>query len=237
MKNIIQFDLIRGELLYNDQPLIDSYTTAEQFQLLRLHTAEHMVEDGLCYEIKPIEILPDCACLIVDFSNQYIHLGCYSLTPDKRPYASHNTAVGCPMMDYPWGYVLWLPDNPHHFVIGITRKPTLDAAAPRYLPAPFTSTHCVLPDCTGVYVIHNLSKNMYYVGQAQSVNKRLKQHFSGRGGNGDIYADYKYGDKFAIQIHKLRDSQFDTLDAMERYYIRLYHADMHGYNKTKGNNT
>lgn len=47
----------------------------------------------------------------------------------------------------------------------------------------------------GVYVLYNKSKNMYYGGQAKKVLDRVNAHFTGHG-NGDVYADYKYGDIF-----------------------------------------
>ena len=47
----------------------------------------------------------------------------------------------------------------------------------------------------GVYILHNKTKNMYYVGQGKDVFNRVNSHFTGKG-NGDVYADYKYGDDF-----------------------------------------
>lgn len=90
-------------------------------------------------------------------------------------------------------------------------------------------------DCPGVYVLYNRDKNKYYVGQSQHVLTRVNQHFTGHGGNGDVYADYKYHDYFEIRIVKFAGSGFRTLNEMERQTIAAYHAYSRGYNKTRGN--
>lgn len=90
-------------------------------------------------------------------------------------------------------------------------------------------------DVVGVYVIHNETQNMYYVGQAKRLFFRINQHFTGHG-NGDVYADYKYGDNFTIKIVKLSDSGYDDLNLLEKDLIRKYNALSNGYNKTAGNN-
>lgn len=86
----------------------------------------------------------------------------------------------------------------------------------------------------GVYILLNRTKNMSYVGQAAKVFQRVNQHFQGRG-NGDVYADYKYGDDFVIKMIALRDSGFRSLDELERQTIQAYNAYYRGYNKTRGN--
>ena len=86
----------------------------------------------------------------------------------------------------------------------------------------------------GVYIIHNKTKNKYYVGQGTSVMDRISQHFSGYG-NGDVYADYVHGDHFGIQALALEHSGFKDLDELERYTIRTYKAYEKGYNRTRGN--
>ena len=86
----------------------------------------------------------------------------------------------------------------------------------------------------GVYILLNKSKDMYYVGQGKKVLNRVNQHFTGHG-NGDVYADYKYGDEFIIKTIKLEDSGFDTLNELERKTIETYDAFATGYNKTRGN--
>ena len=89
-------------------------------------------------------------------------------------------------------------------------------------------------DYVGVYIIYNKTRNKYYVGQAKRMFYRVAQHF-GSHGNGDIYADYKYGDDFYVRLIKLSDSGFDNIDQLEKHYIDLYAAEETGYNKTKGN--
>lgn len=89
-------------------------------------------------------------------------------------------------------------------------------------------------DFTGVYVIHNKTKGMYYVGQSTRVVGRLIQHLTGCG-NGDVYADYKYGDDFELNVVSLRESGYDSLDALERDTIAAYDAYDRGYNRTRGN--
>lgn len=89
-------------------------------------------------------------------------------------------------------------------------------------------------DFTGTYVIHNKTKEMYCVGQSTKVIGRLSQHFTGHG-NGDVYADYKYGDDFEVNTVSLRESGYDSLDALERDSIAAYDAFNKGYNRTRGN--
>lgn len=89
-------------------------------------------------------------------------------------------------------------------------------------------------DFTGIYILFNHTKNMYYVGQGKKVFQRVNNHFTGHG-NGDVYADYKYGDSFTIKMIALENSGFSTLNELERNAIMTYDAYSHGYNKTRGN--
>lgn len=91
-----------------------------------------------------------------------------------------------------------------------------------------------LPDGEGVYVIHNTTRDLYYVGQSIHVINRLSQHFCGRG-NGDVYADYVYQNEFRIFIIPLVKSGYSTLNALEKDTIAAYHAYDKGYNRTRGN--
>ena len=86
----------------------------------------------------------------------------------------------------------------------------------------------------GIYIIYNHTKKMYYVGQAKKVFQRVNNHFTGKG-NGDVYADYKYGDDFTISMIALKNSGFKTLNELERSAIKEYSAYSKGYNKTRGN--
>lgn len=68
----------------------------------------------------------------------------------------------------------------------------------------------------------------------KKVFQRVNNHFTGHG-NGDVYADYKYGDDFTIKMIALEKSGFKTLNELERNTIMTYNAYSRGYNKTKGN--
>lgn len=89
-------------------------------------------------------------------------------------------------------------------------------------------------DFAGVYILYNHTKNMYYVGQGKKVFQRVNNHFTGHG-NGDVYADYKYGNDFTIKMIALANSGFHTLNELERNTITTYNACSKGYNKTRGN--
>jgi excinuclease UvrABC nuclease subunit len=86
----------------------------------------------------------------------------------------------------------------------------------------------------GVYIIYNATKNKHYVGQAKRLFFRVNQHFTGHG-NGDVYSDYKLGDKFTIVLLSLQDSGYYDLDKLEKDMIKKYHAYTEGYNRTAGN--
>lgn len=87
---------------------------------------------------------------------------------------------------------------------------------------------------SGVYILYNTIKNMYYVGQGKEILNRVNSHFTGKG-NGDVYADYKYGNLFTIKMIALEKSGFKTLNELERNTIATYDSFAAGYNKTRGN--
>lgn len=89
-------------------------------------------------------------------------------------------------------------------------------------------------DFTGIYILHNVTKDQYYVGQSVRVIGRVTQHLTGHG-NGDVYADFKYGDEFTVKTISLVDSGYQSIDALERHAIDTYHAFNLGYNRTRGN--
>lgn len=91
-----------------------------------------------------------------------------------------------------------------------------------------------MKDFSGCYIIHNLSKNIYYVGQSINVLQRVNNHLSGRG-NISVYIDYNSGDKFDVSVIPLKESKFATLNSFERNLISAYDSYNHGYNKTRGN--
>ena len=89
-------------------------------------------------------------------------------------------------------------------------------------------------DFTGVYVLHNKTKGMYYVGQSVRVIDRVGQHLTGHG-NGDVYADFKYGDEFEVSTVSLAESGYGSLNDLERDTIAAHDAYNSGYNRTPGN--
>ena len=95
-------------------------------------------------------------------------------------------------------------------------------------------SYALMQNFEGVYILHNKTKNMYYVGQGRQVLNRINAHFTGRG-NGDVYADYKYGDVFTIKAIALQQSGFSSLNKLERNTILTYNSFATGYNKTRGN--
>lgn len=89
-------------------------------------------------------------------------------------------------------------------------------------------------DITGVYVLHNIADDKYYVGQSVRIIDRVTQHLTGRG-NGDVYADFKYGRTFTVALIPLNGSGFDSLNELESQTIKAYGAYVNGYNRTRGN--
>ena len=86
----------------------------------------------------------------------------------------------------------------------------------------------------GVYVIYNETRNMHYIGQAARVGDRVYSHFTGKG-NGDVYADYKYGSVFTLKLIEFSGSGYNTLNQLEKDTIMVYNSYAKGYNKTRGN--
>jgi hypothetical protein len=95
-------------------------------------------------------------------------------------------------------------------------------------------SYALTQNFAGVYILYNKTKNMYYIGQAKQILNRVNSHFTGKG-NGDVYADYKYGDEFTIKMISLENSGYKTLNELERNTIMTYNAFSKGYNKTRGN--
>ena len=93
-------------------------------------------------------------------------------------------------------------------------------------------------DFNGVYVIHDLDFDMYYVGQSVNVIKRLRGHFNGqssKGGADDLNEALINGHNMEIALLRLKKSSFRDLDDMEAYFIDYFDAYHHGYNRTRGN--
>lgn len=86
----------------------------------------------------------------------------------------------------------------------------------------------------GVYILYNINKDKYYVGQSIRVLDRVNSHFTGKG-NADVYFDYRSGDNFTIRMIALKNSGFSSLNKLEKDAILRYNAYTKGYNKTRGN--
>ncbi len=89
-------------------------------------------------------------------------------------------------------------------------------------------------DYAGVYILTNKTKGKPYIGQSQNVIKRVNDHLTGHG-NGNVYADFCYGDVFTVRTISLASSGYDTLNSLERDMIAKFGAYDKGYNKTRGN--
>ena len=83
----------------------------------------------------------------------------------------------------------------------------------------------------GIYILHNKSKNKYYVGQAHDLIKRVKSHFTGFG-NGKIYHDYKNKDYFTIKL--VPSNQLNKLEKETIWYLKQNHQKL--YNDIKYDN-
>lgn len=103
-----------------------------------------------------------------------------------------------------------------------------------FYPSQINNIKSSMPDFVGVYILHNMLNNKYYVGQSVHVLKRITQHFSGKGCE-DVYSDYTRGMPFEIQCISLANSGYNNLNRLERDYIAYYNAYYNGYNKTRGN--
>lgn len=70
-------------------------------------------------------------------------------------------------------------------------------------------------EITGIFIVHNATKDLYYVGQSAKAIDRAAIQFLGRG-NCDVYADYKYGDSFSVRIVPLSESGYESLNELKR---------------------
>ncbi|PEM69305.1 GIY-YIG nuclease family protein [Bacillus pseudomycoides] len=98
---------------------------------------------------------------------------------------------------------------------------------------------------SGIYIIHNCVKDLYYIGQAEKVFDRAYTHFVKNPNRyelnvqinlPEIYHDYNFGDKFSISLIPLGYTAFSTLNELEDNAIRAYDSLVpNGYNKNPGN--
>lgn len=78
-------------------------------------------------------------------------------------------------------------------------------------------------EITGIFIVYNATKNLYYVGQSAKAIDRAAIQFLGRG-NCDVYADYKYGDSFSVRIVPLSESGYESLNELKRTAIQALEA-------------
>lgn len=78
-------------------------------------------------------------------------------------------------------------------------------------------------EITGIFIVHNATKDLYYVGQSAKAIDRAAIQFLGRG-NCDVYADYKYGDSFNVRIVPLSESGYESLNELKRAAIQALEA-------------
>lgn len=78
-------------------------------------------------------------------------------------------------------------------------------------------------EVTGVFIIHNVTKDLYYVGQSAKAIDRAALQFLGRG-NCDVYADFRYGDSFDVRIVALPGSRYESLTELKRSVIQALEA-------------
>lgn len=82
-------------------------------------------------------------------------------------------------------------------------------------------------EITGIFIVHNATKDLYYVGQSAKAIDRAAIQFLGRG-NCDVYADYKYGDSFNVRIVPLSGSGYENLNELKRAAIQALEATDEG---------
>lgn len=78
-------------------------------------------------------------------------------------------------------------------------------------------------EVTGIFIVHNATKDLYYVGQSAKAIDRAALQFLGRG-NCDVYADFKYGDAFNVRIVPLSTSGYENLNELKRTAIKALEA-------------
>lgn len=91
---------------------------------------------------------------------------------------------------------------------------------------------------TGIYAIHNIINNKYYIGQAGNIHNRWIQHKSRlkcqNHENKHLQASYnKYG-KDAFQYFVIEECDVEFLDDKEMFYIQKYNSYKNGYNQDLG---
>lgn len=118
-------------------------------------------------------------------------------------------------------------------------KNTIDTTNANFMPLKYISG-MQYERITGCYIIHNIEKDKYYVGQSKDVLKRLKQHFKGTIPINSIFAEDYYTSNMAnkdnlFEVRIIRCYTKDELDSLEKELIFDYDSLNNGYNRTSGN--
>lgn len=87
-------------------------------------------------------------------------------------------------------------------------------------------------DFSGVYVVHNTTRNRYFVGSSETVLDHAIQSFC-QSDDTDMYHDYKNGDRFKVSMFAVDPSKYAGIDATRQAVIKQYNAYPHGYNLTE----
>lgn len=78
-------------------------------------------------------------------------------------------------------------------------------------------------EVTGIFIVHNATKDLYYVGQSAKAIDRAALQFLGKG-NCHVCADFKYGDEFNVRIVPLSTSGYKSLNELKRAAIKALEA-------------
>ena len=88
-------------------------------------------------------------------------------------------------------------------------------------------------DLPGCYILTNLANGLCYVGKSQEMASRVRRHCFPAGCR-DVTSDILKGHSFHVDLIFYNDVLWDSLSAMESYFIKLYDSYDKGYNRTKG---
>lgn len=86
----------------------------------------------------------------------------------------------------------------------------------------------------GIYIIRNIVNNKVYIGSANNIHRRIKEHdYSFRKGycNNKLQADIDLGHKFEASIlENCSGMMLVEMRDREDYYVRFYNSYENGYN-------
>jgi group I intron endonuclease len=91
---------------------------------------------------------------------------------------------------------------------------------------------------TGIYAIHNVMNDKYYIGQANDIHNRWIQHRSrlrcGKHENNHLQASYDIYKENSFEYFVVEECDVEQLDEKEQYYIQKYDSYNNGYNQDLG---